>query len=186
MGKGSFAKLPAPAIREGLLPIYKAVAFYISAVDDPGIELLLRTCRSVAADCTVDEICHFIHAKGPQTQNKDSPMGFLITAVANCFRGESFQQFRANRTRKASRETIGATVFPSLPPVPPEILKLRDQLFKSERDGRAAEKEVYSIQREHSPSTISLERAQRKLVACQERIATLKDELQTLGYPAEK
>jgi hypothetical protein len=89
--------------------IHEALAAY-GQVDDDVVEQLFLACRAGAADCTEDEIVHFIHEKGKYVQKRESrvhsPIGFLITAVPKCFSGEAFQSYR-NRRQKSQELDVG-------------------------------------------------------------------------------
>ena len=89
--------------------IREALAAY-GQVDDDVVEQLFLACRAGAADCTEDEIVHFIHEKGKYVQKRESrvhsPIGFLMTAVPKCFSGETFQSYR-NRRQKSQELDAG-------------------------------------------------------------------------------
>jgi hypothetical protein len=74
--------------------------------DDDVIQRLFLACRREAADCTVDEIVHFIHHKGAVAARLPvhNAMGFLLTAVPKCFCGESFTLYRATAQRERAAQ----------------------------------------------------------------------------------
>lgn len=84
--------------------IHKAM----SAVDDDIVECLVNACRQNAADCTDDEIVHFVHHKGAMVRIKESriysPIGFLLTAVPKCFAGEAFRLYREAEGKRREEE----------------------------------------------------------------------------------
>ena len=65
---------------------------------------LLDRCRTVAADCTVDEILYFIHEKLGTVQLRTGPLAFLMVALPRCLEGESFRQFREQRRLQREAE----------------------------------------------------------------------------------
>lgn len=77
--------------------LYEVLSGY-GAVDDDVVTRLRSATAEVCADYTEDELIHFVHIKGAQARRTDrritNPIGFLLTAVPKCFRGESFQAFR--------------------------------------------------------------------------------------------
>ena len=73
-------------------------------VDDEGVRHLLDRCRTVAADCTVDEILYFIHEKLGTVQLRTGPLAFLMVALPRCLEGESFRQFREQRRLQREAE----------------------------------------------------------------------------------
>jgi hypothetical protein len=83
--------------------VIDTLRLYAATVDDVAVQKLFHSCQSRAADCTTEEILHFIHQKAATMQNIKNPLGFLLTAVPRCFEGESFRQFRKQRK---SREVI--------------------------------------------------------------------------------
>ena len=82
----------------GLALIIGALRRYISDVDDDGAAALWRRCLEQAPDARLEEIVHFIHLKAGKPGIR-VPLGFLLTAVPKCFKGDSYRQFRAERER---------------------------------------------------------------------------------------
>lgn len=90
---------------QGSLPqIAKTLWEYAGISDEALIRQLRQNCRAKASDCTDEEIAHFITLKGHLARGKPSPGGYLLTTIANCFEGHSFQQFRAERSRQQAAE----------------------------------------------------------------------------------
>jgi len=87
--------------------LYAALAPY-GAVDDDIVRRLWIACRQQAADCTSQEIVHFIEEKGRLVRGKDariySPLGFLLTSVPKCLAGESFRIYREQQARLRAAE----------------------------------------------------------------------------------
>jgi predicted transcriptional regulator len=71
-------------------------------VDDDAVTLLIDRCKAHAADCTAEEIVHFLRRKTELLAHASigNPTGFLLTAVPKCFTGESFRLFREERERQ--------------------------------------------------------------------------------------
>ncbi len=69
---------------------------------------LIKNCRQQAADCTEEEIIHFIKEKALLVQARHSriynPIGFLLTAVPKCLAGEAFRLYREEQTRRRESE----------------------------------------------------------------------------------
>ncbi|MEO5953668.1 MAG: hypothetical protein ABIQ44_14470 [Chloroflexia bacterium] len=67
-------------------------------VDDDVINRLRGECRKRSADCTDEEIVHFVNEKGTLVHAVNTrisnPIGFLLTAVPKCLVGESFDLYR--------------------------------------------------------------------------------------------
>jgi hypothetical protein len=89
--------------------IHEALRSY-GLVDDDVFDRLLKGCRQQAADCTEEEIVHFIHLKGSLVKGRDSrihsPIGFLLTAVPKCFSGDTFRQYRQAEARRRDEEAV--------------------------------------------------------------------------------
>ncbi|HTF62756.1 MAG TPA: hypothetical protein VK638_08595 [Edaphobacter sp.] len=89
--------------------IYEALSLY-GTVDDDVLDRLIKTCKQYAADCTHEEIIHFIHDKGGLVKGRDSrihhPIGFLLTAVPKCFSGEAFRIYRQNQLKLREEEAL--------------------------------------------------------------------------------
>lgn len=87
--------------------IYQALSQY-GAVDDDIIHRVIRNCREQSADCTEEDIIHFIHEKGSLVRVRDSriysPIGFLLTAVPKCFGGEAFRLYREEQRKRQEVE----------------------------------------------------------------------------------
>jgi hypothetical protein len=110
----SSAPEPAPYIRKrnlisnreeksssGLAAIVAALRRYVPDVDDDIAADLWRKCRDNAPEARIDEILRVIHLKAGKPGIR-VPLGFLLTAVPKCFKGDSYRQFREERER--SRE----------------------------------------------------------------------------------
>ena len=78
--------------------VVTALRQYISDVDDDAASQLWRRCTENAPDASPEEVAHFVHLKASKTGIR-TPLGFLLTAVPKCFIGDSFRQFREERTR---------------------------------------------------------------------------------------
>jgi len=87
--------------------IYQALSLH-GAVDDDVLDRLIRNCKQQAADCTEEEIIHFIQEKGSLVRVKNSrifsPIGFLLTAVPKCFSGEAFRLYREEQMNRREAE----------------------------------------------------------------------------------
>ncbi len=83
--------------------VYAALAQF-GIVDDDILTRLIENCRRQAPDCTEEEVVHFIQEKGLLVRGKDSkvynPVGFLLTAVPNCFTGEAFRFYREQQEKR--------------------------------------------------------------------------------------
>jgi hypothetical protein len=113
--RGESSALPTPAyirnrnsIRNteeesssGLAAIVGALRRYVPDVDDDIAADLWQRCLENAPDARIDEILRVIHLKAGKPGIR-VPLGFLLTAVPKCFKGDSYRQFRADRER--SRE----------------------------------------------------------------------------------
>lgn len=55
--------------------------------DAAAVETLIFKCRENKPDATEAEICRAVDLKAPISKEKKNPIGFLLTAVANCFAG---------------------------------------------------------------------------------------------------
>jgi hypothetical protein len=79
-------------------------------VDDDVVQQLIARCRELAADCTGEEILHFIREKSALIQKKKgsvyNPLGFLMTAVPRCFTAESLRMIREESRRKREGKAI--------------------------------------------------------------------------------
>lgn len=84
-----------------LTAIVGALARYVPDVDDDVAADLWRRCLDNAPAARIDEILRVIHLKAGKPGIR-VPLGFLLTAVPKCFKGDSYRQFRAERER--SRE----------------------------------------------------------------------------------
>ena len=77
-------------------------------VDDDVMQQLMTRCRELAADCTGDEILHFIREKSGLIQKKKgnvyNPLGFLLTAVPRCFTNDNLRAYRAEKNRQQQGE----------------------------------------------------------------------------------
>jgi hypothetical protein len=76
------------------------------AADDDVARELIRRCRKVEPTASDEEIWHFIQLKSSRRGIKN-PLGFLLTAVPKCFKGESLRQHRqevqANNEKEIQR-----------------------------------------------------------------------------------
>ena len=94
-----------------IVSLLQALTDYGQPDDDLAQNLLARCC-SVAPDCTMAEIIHFVHEKGllirqDRTGRITSPMGFLLTAVPKCLTGETFERFRnQERSRREQQQLL--------------------------------------------------------------------------------
>jgi hypothetical protein len=88
--------------------VYEALSQY-GVVDDIVLRLI-NACKQTAADCTDDEIIHFIKQKGAMVRTREgriySPIGFLLTAVPKCFAGEAFRLYREMKAKRREHEAI--------------------------------------------------------------------------------
>ncbi len=75
-----------------------ALRRYAPDVDDDAAARLWHACLEHAPQATVDEVVHFINLKAGRPGIR-LPLGFLLTAVPKCFKGDSYRQFRAERDR---------------------------------------------------------------------------------------
>ena len=82
--------------------LYEALSQY-GPVDDDIIKRLIRSCKQQTADCSEEEIAHFVRQKGALVRIRDSriysPIGFLLTAVPKCLSGEAFRLYREEQQR---------------------------------------------------------------------------------------
>ncbi len=78
--------------------VISALRRYISDVDDEAASELWQRCRENAPDAHLDEVSYFIEMKAGKLGIR-MPLGFLLTAVPKCFKGDSFRQFREERER---------------------------------------------------------------------------------------
>ena len=78
--------------------VVSALRRYISDVDDEAASELWQRCRENAPDAHSDEVSYFIDLKAGKPGIR-MPLGFLLTAVPKCFKGDSFRQFREERER---------------------------------------------------------------------------------------
>jgi hypothetical protein len=85
----------------GLAAIVGALGRYVPDVDDDVAADLWHRCLENAPEARLDEILRVIHLKAGKPGIR-VPLGFLLTAVPKCFKGDSYRQFRAERER--SRE----------------------------------------------------------------------------------
>ena len=87
--------------------LYEALSHY-GPIDDDIIERLIRSCRQQTADCSEEEIAHFVRQKGALVRIRDSriysPIGFLLTAVPKCLSGEAFRLYREEQQRIRTAE----------------------------------------------------------------------------------
>lgn len=75
-----------------------ALRRYVPDVDDDVAGDLFRRCLENAPGASIDEILYVIHLKAGKPGIR-VPLGFLLTAVPKCFKGDSYRQFRAGRDR---------------------------------------------------------------------------------------
>lgn len=117
------------------------------SVDDDVAAKLVAACRSYAADCTNDEISHFIREKGRLVNVRDSrvqnPLGFLLTAVPKCFSGQPLMEYRAARSREAVRQSAIATSRPI--PEDPALVRWRRDQEAALSDPNVSEQEKHLI-----------------------------------------
>jgi hypothetical protein len=79
-------------------PIVTSLRRYISDVDDDAALDLWRRCLEEAPGATAAEVAYFIELKAGKPGIR-MPLGFLLTAVPKCFKGDSYRQFREEKTR---------------------------------------------------------------------------------------
>lgn len=84
--------------------IAKALWDSVGVSDEALVRQIRQACRTNAPDCTDDEITYFIRLKGHLALGKPSPGGYLLRTISNCFEGDSFEQFRAQRARDKAAE----------------------------------------------------------------------------------
>jgi hypothetical protein len=89
---------PEEASSSSLAPIVTALRRYVEDVDDDAAADLWRRCTNGAPDAGMDEVVHFIHLKAGKPGIR-IPLGFLLTAVPKCFKGDSYRQYRAEQQR---------------------------------------------------------------------------------------
>lgn len=94
-------------VKTTLSGIHNALNEYGQA-DDDAVHRLVQRCKQIAADCTEEEIVHFVHQKGALIRGKGSdiysPIGFLVTAVPKCLAGESFRFYREEQQKRREAE----------------------------------------------------------------------------------
>ncbi len=72
--------------------------------DDDAANQLIAACRKIRADCTPEEIAHFVHEKAKLiTVRTTNPAGLLLTAVPKCFEGSSFAAYRTMSAKAADK-----------------------------------------------------------------------------------
>jgi len=90
--------------------IVAALRRHIPDVDDDAALDLWSRCRENAPDARVEEVAWFIDAKAGKPGIR-MPLGFLLTAVPKCFKGDSFRQFRDERERSRQSATDRERLF---------------------------------------------------------------------------
>lgn len=81
--------------------IVTALRRYVPDVDDDIAADLWRRCLENAPEARMEEVLRVIHLKAGKPGIR-VPLGFLLTAVPKCFKGDAYRQFREERER--SRE----------------------------------------------------------------------------------
>lgn len=101
------------------MAIIAALRRYAPDVDDDAAIDLWRRCNENAPEATLAEVVHFIDLKAGRPGIR-VPLGFLLTAVPKCFKGDSYRQFRAERDRSRDAQLSRDRMFAE------EILKSPD------------------------------------------------------------
>jgi hypothetical protein len=99
--------------------IVAALRRYAPDVDDDAAATLWHACLQHAPEATIEELVHFINLKAGRPGIR-LPLGFLLTAVPKCFKGDSYRQFRAERQRSRAAQLSRDRMFAE------EILKSPD------------------------------------------------------------
>ena len=94
----NFIRNPDQQSSSGFASIVAALRRYVPDVDDDVAGDLFRRCLENAPGASIDEILYVIHLKAGKPGIR-VPLGFLLTAVPKCFKGDSYRQFRAGRDR---------------------------------------------------------------------------------------
>ena len=68
------------------------------AIDDDGVGLLIRNCRTKRPGCTDAEICAAIDIKGPEARTKKNPSGWLLEVIPKWLAGNGNHQAAAAET----------------------------------------------------------------------------------------
>lgn len=69
-------------------------------VDEAAAVQLIRSCREIRSDASVDEIVFFAEEKlhlARTNRSITNPTGFVLSTVPQCFSGQTFESFRARR-----------------------------------------------------------------------------------------
>lgn len=111
-----FIRNPEEDSSSSLSAIVAALHRHVPDVDDDAASDLWRRCRDNAPDARVEEVVHFIHLKAGKPGIR-IPLGFLLTAVPKCFKGDSYRQFRAAREQASEARLARDRMFAT------EILK---------------------------------------------------------------
>jgi hypothetical protein len=71
-------------------------------VDQDAADRLVRDCRAMAADCTIEEIVEFAWSKAflCRSGKIENPIGFLITQIPRHFQGDALRTYREARRRE--------------------------------------------------------------------------------------
>jgi predicted transcriptional regulator len=118
-------------------------------VDDDVITQLVAACRSYAADCTEEEIVHFIREKGKVVQRRDNriqnPVGFLLTAVPKCFSAHALAELRGKQSRERAEVRIGTRREIGGEPEDPALVRWRKDQEAALLDPSVSEQEKHLI-----------------------------------------
>lgn len=130
--------------------VRQALSAY-GAVDDDVVNQLMAACESYSADCTEEEVAHFIREKGKHVQRRDSsiknPLGFLLTAVPKCFSGLPIEEYRAAQRREVdtalNMTTVNSTGVAATED--PALLRWRKEQEAALADPKVSEQEKHLI-----------------------------------------
>lgn len=91
--------------------VRKAILEVVEFVDDRAVDLIVKGCLRNCPDAKTDEITYFVRLEGATVVSGriDSPVGFLIATVPDCFAGEAFREWRNNRRAAAAEVQALAT-----------------------------------------------------------------------------
>ena len=83
--------------------LFQKLTEIIGLFPDAAVQKLWEECRKRVPDCTVEEIGWFVAEKKQLISNNPSkfrnPVGFLLTAVPECFESEGFREYRSARRK---------------------------------------------------------------------------------------
>jgi hypothetical protein len=185
-GKGALSKLPSHGERPAALVGAVMAEELGMHVDAAAVAQLLKDCKAIAKDVTAAEIAGGVRMKAGLAKKKDSPVGFLLTAVPNLFRdgglekireqlaretAAAAEQARANEARRHHAESAAELflrVDAAWSTMADEDRQLR--ITQAKRDLQAAHGTAGTVYRRSAP-------AQRELQAISKSQKDLEDEL---------